>query len=956
MMNRLNDRKAHIGLFLSIVFIALVVRLAVVTIIQGDDYVEKSLNYRLKKIPEYAKRGEIFDASGLLLAGNQPAFTVNLMGSNLTKDQLSEVSIKLIDLLNSKNEAHIEFPISVENGKFIYSFDVEKEKWLTENGYPKIYTAKDVFLDYREKEQISEQLNDKEAYSIMITKGIILPISISKMKFWSELEKTNFLKMYQLNQDVPADVAFRNIRNYKTFKIDPKISNEQAYKILILKHALKEKGFLKYEPIKVANNVKKETAIMVSELSMDMNGVSIGVEPVRIYPLKNTASHILGYMGKIAREDEIQKYVVENNYEKHQVIGKVGLEGRYEMELNGDNGYKFIEVDASGRMVREIETDVLGQSSQPSKAGDDIYLTIDSVLQQNLEKYLKQSLESIQVGGTFPSKYGNYKYSEAFPNAKTAAGIVVNVKNGQVLAMASYPDYDLNAFSTGISGKDWEKLSPENPKNPLSPRPLFNMATMTGVQPGSTYKMATAYGALQQGLDPYRMLYDDGFIELGGHSFGCWWWNGYHQKHGYVNLFTALEQSCNYYFFDIGSGMDYAKGGRLNYNISSKILLDHSKDLGLNTKTGLEIEEISTGVPDPENKKKAIQSLLKSKLKAVLKDYFTKDKIESEEALEALVDKIVSWSNESPSRTKIIKNLEEAGATPATLEKLADIIKYDYFNQMKFHEGDVLNLSIGQGDHQYTVAQMARYMMIIANDGYPYELGVVKKVGEKSIDKTQGVQRLSVKNPKTFEYIRTAMKNVTSGPHGTARGVFGRFPISVGAKTGTAQKSGKIPPKDEVQYFKQYLRLIDGNLSFAAVTDKTTSILKIRNEEIARIKKNIEVVSTEENEKKLEKKMAGLITRGYLTEESAMRQAIKELSKRNLTDDHINAFRSDYDNFSWFVSFAPYDNPEIAVVVLIPQGGHGGYAAPPAREIIGDYFKLPPTNSGTINVKELNTN
>lgn len=956
MFERLSDRRYQIGFFFSLVFIILVVRLAVVTIVQGDEYLEKSLNYRLKKIPEYAKRGEIFDRNGVLLAGNQPAFTVNLMGSNLTKEEMNKVSKDLIELLDSKQEKHIEFPIQINNGTYSYTFDNEIKRWLIENSYPEYYTARQVFDDYREKEQISETLNDQEAYSIMIQKGIILPISISKMVYWQELERNNFLKLYNLDLNLPADQAFREIRNLKSFQIDKSLSDLDAYKILILRHALKEKGFLKYEPIKVAYNVKKETAILVSESAMDLKGVSVGVEPVRVYPNDNLASHILGYMGKIAREDEITKFVEGLGYEKSRIIGKVGIEGKYETDLNGQDGYKFIEIDASGRMVREVEKDALGESGQPSKAGKDIALTIDASLQKNLEDYLERATAAIQVGGTFASKYGNYKYAEAFPNAKTAAGIVVNVKTGEVMAMASYPDYNLNLFSTGISTSDWNSLSPENPKNPLSPRPLFNMATQTGVQPGSTYKMVTAYAALEEGLDPYDSFFDDGYIEIGGHRFGCWFWNSYHQKHGYVNLFTALEQSCNYYFYNISSGYDYKSQTNLNYVMNTQKLLAYSKDLGLDSKTGLEIEEVASGIPDPDSKKKAVQSLLRSKLRTTLKDYFPEAMVKDADELEKLTNTIVSWSEDSPSRTKVIKNLEDLGANEGTLEKLADIIKYDYFNQMKFHEGDLLNLSIGQGDHQYTVAQMARYIMTIANDGYPYELSVVKEVGGVATSKNQDVQKINTKNPKTFEYIRQAMFNVTHGAHGTARGSFGSFPIEVAAKTGTAQKQGKVPPKDEIAYFKSNLKRFDANLSYAQVEAKTKDVLKVRNDELAAMKNSVKTMTDEAAKTKLEKKINNLVVQGYLTEESAMRFAIKALSKRNLTDEQLDAFRSDYDNFAWFVSFAPFNDPEIAVVVMIPQGGHGGYAAPVAREIIGDYFKVPETGAGTINGKELNSN
>lgn len=956
MFERMHDRRYHIGLFFAFVCVALIVRLAVVTIVQGDEYLEKSLNYRLKKIPEYAKRGEIYDRNGVLLAGNQPAFTVNLMGSNLTKEEMNTVSKDLIELLDSKGEKHIEFPIQITDSGYEYTFNQQIRSWLVDNGYPENYTAQEVFNDYREKEQISATLNDQEAYSIMIQKGIILPISISKMKFWEELQRNNFLKLYSLPNETTAEAAFVAIRNNKSFQIDPKLSDADAYKILILRHALKEKGFLKYEPIKVASNISKETAILVSETAMDLKGVSVGVEPVRVYPFKDVASHILGYMGKIAREDEIEKYVDGLGYDKNRIIGKVGIEGKFETDLNGKDGYKFIEIDASGRMVREVEQDALGQSGEPSVAGKDVALTIDATLQQNLQTYLKRATDAIQVGGTFESKYGNYKYAEAFPNAQTAAAIVVNVKNGDVVAMASYPGYDLNLFSTGISTADWKALAPVNPKNPLSPRPLFNMATQTGVQPGSTYKMATAYAALEEGLDPYESFFDDGYIEIGGHRFGCWYWNSYHQKHGYVNLFTALEQSCNYYFYDIASGYDYYHKSNMNYVMNTSKLLTYSKDLGLDEKTGLEIEEISSGVPDPDSKQRAVLSLLKSKLKTTLKDYFPANMVSDSDKIEAISDKIVSWADESPSRTKVIKNLEDLGANKATLERLADIIKYDYFNQMQFHEGDLLNLAIGQGDHKYTVAQMARYIMTIANNGYPYELSVVKSVGGVESTKNNDVKQIELKNPKTFEYIRKAMWNVTKGEHGTAKGTFGNFPITVAAKTGTAQKQGKIPPVDEIAYFKANLGRFDSSLSFAQVEAKTTAVLKERNDELAQMKNSMKAMTDEAAKSKMEKKINSLVTQGYLTKESAMRFSIKALSKRNLTDEQIDAYRADYDNFAWFVSFAPYDNPEIAVVVMIPQGGHGGYAAPVAREIIGDYFEVPATGSGTILGKELNSN
>jgi penicillin-binding protein 2 len=101
-------------------------------------------------------------------------------------------------------------------------------------------------------------------------------------------------------------------------------------------------------------------------------------------------------------------------------------------------------------------------------------------------------------------------------------------------------------------------------------------------------------------------------------------------------------------------------------------------------------------------------------------------------------------------------------------------------------------------------------------------------------------------------------------------------------------------------------------------------------------------VKNQEAIEKINQEIANMIQNGYLNKGYAMRQAIKDLSDVKITNEDINEFRENYDDYAWFVSFAPYEEPEIAVVILIPQGGHGGYAAPVAREIIGDYFNLEP--------------
>jgi penicillin-binding protein 2 len=272
------------------------------------------------------------------------------------------------------------------------------------------------------------------------------------------------------------------------------------------------------------------------------------------------------------------------------------------------------------------------------------------------------------------------------------------------------------------------------------------------------------------------------------------------------------------------------------------------------------------------------------------------------------------------------------------VSELADIIKYDYFNLMEWYEGDTLNFAIGQGDHQYTPVQMARYIAAIANGGKVLDLDVVKD------NKVEVVNEL---NPKYINDLKQGMLRVTTGNRGSARAVFRDFPIKVAGKTGTAEKEGRVPPLDEVAYLTEHLNQIDPALSIEAVEEKTLELLIKRNNEIAALEDKKSTLeedpeATEEAIQAIDQEIQRLIQNGYVNKGYVMRQAIKDLSEKRITDADINEYRSTYDNYSWFVSFAPYESPEIAVVILIPQGGSGGYSAPVAREIIGDYFGLEP--------------
>lgn len=943
MLKFILNKKNHIVIVLFAVFVFLGWSLHQLTIVEGDAYYERSINNRIKKVETLSKRGEIYDRNGKLLATNSVGFTLELNSGVIPSNEFSEITISIIDFLETQNETHIDFPIQIVDGAYHYTFDRNIKSWLSNNGYNETWTAEEVFNDIRAANYLDDELSNYEAYRILYNQGKYLPISTSRMMFLEEIYKKNFLDMYGLPIDISAEEAFKKIRSRSEFHISKSYSDEDAYKILIFRHAIKSQGYLSYEPIVVAPSISEQTAILVQEKGYDYVGLSVGYTTVRTYPEKSTAAHILGYMGPIATETEIETYVNDLGYSKNQIIGKTGIEGVYEKDLHGENGYKYIEVDVYGKYVSEVDETAYGLDIKASKSGDDLILSIDYDLQKVLENSLDTVLSKIRNGELYENPWGDFQF-DAYPNAETGAGVVVDVKTGEVLAMASYPAYDVNLFSQGISQSDWNALNPVNKRNPLAARPLYNIASMMVVQPGSVYKMATAYAALEQGLDPTEKLFSDGYIEVGNHVFGCWYWNDHRHKHGLTDLYKALEVSCNYYFYNISNGYDYYKNRPLNFEMGPTIMTESSKQFGLGEKTGIEIGEVATGVPDPDRKKLTIQALLKRQLKVLAKDYFPESITENEEQLNDLVDEIVSWSDDNPSRGALINKLFEVGSNPDyyVTEQLADIIKYDYFNLMKWYESDTMNLSIGQGDHTYTPVQIARYISTIANGGYLNELTLVKQVGDEIINKNQSVISMDPEN--YLVHIQKGMRQALTSQSSSLRHFFNEFPIEIAGKTGTAQKEGLIPPLDEVAYLTEYLEFIAPKLTLEDVELKTLEIIKQRSEEMSQLEKQKDNAANEAEADFFEAKFNRLVEQDYLNKGTAMRLAIKELSEEEISDDDLNQFRLPYDNYSWFASYAPYDNPEIAVVILVPQGGSGSYSAAIARDVYAQYFKLkPPT-------------
>ena len=909
-------------LFICVIFIGLFFRMGYMTIIQGDDYYSVAENKVYKKIESQAPRGEIRDRNGLLLAGNRPSFAVLISQNELVKDNINDTAVRLMKIFRENNEVvNDEFPIKIDSsGNYYFIFEEKIKQWKYQNNIESSNDAKESFYTVVQNLKDLGAIETLEEDTVLDLQkkindaGYYPPISVTKWEFSEDIKKQEWLVKYKIKEkDIDAKSAYSLIKNY--YSISQDIDQAKVRDIMLIRDLLKSKGYYQYEPVKIAADVSQKTVSTIEELSIEIPGVTVEINPKRYYPNGSLSSHILGQIGRISTQEEIDKFVNEKKYSSSDIIGKTGIEKEYEDILKGENGYRRVQVDAFGRLINSID-------SKSPISGDSVYLTIDSKLQKVAEESLKKTLELIQVGGTYESEWGNVrlrKNNTVYDKAKSGAVVALDVNTGEVLAMASYPDYDPNLFTTGVSISDMENLMPENINDSLSPKPLYNIASMTSVQPGSIFKMITGLAALESGLDPNYKIKDEGFIEMGGRNFGCWYWNDFRGKHGEEDLVAALRDSCNYYFYCISVGYDYAKEKPIPVQMNASKILDMAKMFGLDELTGIQIEEVSGKVPDPNQKLEETKKALYNSINVKMRNYFD-DIVSSSPLYDERINKIVSWMDENPSRNEMIKRMKELKVKEEFAVEMAEYVKYSYFNQGTWKTGDTFNLSIGQGAHSYTPLQIANYISAIANNGFLNKVTVVDRIESYNKKTVTNIVRESKELPlkkENLEYVRRGMIDVTD--EGTAKEIFQNFPIKVAAKTGTAQKSGKIPAINEEEYLLSHLS------DFRVNRLKTIDLAK-----------KLESESSE-----------NLASHRYL------RRAILELNP-SLSDDEVNKFKDNYDNFAWFVSYAPHDNPEIAVVALVFQGGSGGYAGPIAREIIAEYYNLRTETTNELVIDDIN--
>jgi penicillin-binding protein 2 len=305
-----------------------------------------------------------------------------------------------------------------------------------------------------------------------------------------------------------------------------------------------------YEGMVVAKDIAWPTLVAVESHQLEIPGVSVEIGTKRRYPSEGLAAHLLGYVGEI----NSQEMTLFPRYRLGDLIGKFGIERKWEADLRGRGGGQQIEVDAAGKRLR-----VLGEVE--ARAGQSLVLTVDQELQQKAEAALE---------------------------GRAGAIVVLGVQTGEVLAMVNRPTFDPNVFARGIKADEWRNLI-EDPLHPLN-----NRAIQGQYPPGSTFKVIVAAAALEKGvITPSTRFFCPGGLPFGGRVFRCWKKGG----HGSVDLRQAITQSCDVYFYQVGQ--------RLGINA----IADYARRFGLGKPLGIALDHEAAGViPDPTWKKQVLNA------------------------------------------------------------------------------------------------------------------------------------------------------------------------------------------------------------------------------------------------------------------------------------------------------------------------------------------------------------
>lgn len=494
----------------------------------------------------------------------------------------------------------------------------------------------------------------------------------------------------------------------------------------------------RFQPIPITKEADPEIALKIVERSDEYPGVSATPVSIRNYPGNAgvNAAHMLGYIGPLTENDLAGGN--GRSYYRSESIGKAGLEVQYDEYLRGVPGIKTVIVDRKEAVTRT------SQNSNPV-GGDHLVTSIDARVQASVESSLEDAVQRARALG-YPSD--------------GAAAVVMDVTNGQVLALASYPTYDPNSYERGLTVAEATNLYSAQAGVPALSRALQGVFA-----PASTFKAVSVVAAAKAGYNLNASYDCPSQVEVGTRAFQ----NFESKAQGRISLKKAIAVSCDTIWYRIAFDEWLRDGGLKPKSDANDYFYNAAKGFQVGIKTGIDLPSESSGrLADREWRK----------------DWYAQNK-----------DFYCNY------KTRATKS-----------QQTAFLIQLAYENCLdgdKIRAGDAVNFSIGQGDTVITPIKLAQMYAAIANGGTIWKPTIAKAIVKTDGTVVKVIEKEKLgsipADKKTISFLKASLREVVIS--GTGAGVFSGFPIEVSGKTGTAQVFGRNPngsEKADTSWFASY--------------------------------------------------------------------------------------------------------------------------------------------------------
>lgn len=757
---RISRRFIAFAVIVVILFGVLGYRLHDLQITKADQYQSSADVNRVKNIRLTGSRGMITDVNSVVLAMSEDMYNVTFYRSsneNRASDykRLTDSILEVIGIVE-KNGGQMSVTLPIER-------DAETGEWVFNFG-----DVSQRAIEIRESQWRSNHY-----------------LSVDKYPTASDCYD-NLLKRYDLaGRDLPE---------------------ETILKVMAVHSEMNMNIFLSL-PIVIAKDVASATATEIIGRSMVLSGMDIQVGEKRVYPQKNLAAQVIGYVGMISEKDNYDADLKPLGYALNDVIGKDGIEKSMENWLTPNitsrQGYRVMEKDSAGRLTREI-------SRQTPENGNNVKLTINAAAQRAAEIAIANNVQStrrVQEGKLVDPRWNetNRKKLETrdfdqYPMklAETGVMVVVEVKTGKIIAMAQYPTYDLNAMVAG--GKTAADIL-------LDPRNVMrNYAIQSRAEPGSIFKMVPAMAALTNGvLGVTDTITDNGpfmkYTNKKEDAPKCWIPNNQRHLHADLNIVGGIGKSCNYFFYEISS--------RLYGETGSNLLYKYAAEMGLSSKTGIQLPGEARSVLGSQTslydqtaalneQETDVPILVAASIKKHLKEIGSANGIEYDDVrLDTAIKQLMDMAVNTPSgqwpdamRPILMAELNMPRDLVWRQSTVGDI--WVYLNDIKWGGSQEIQFGIGQSITLLTPVAVARYVASLANGGVVNNLSIVDSITSPEGDILNQYQQSVLNRLKDaylyLPYIKQGMMGVVDDG-GTAARKFRGWPHAdeIWAKTGTSQ-------------------------------------------------------------------------------------------------------------------------------------------------------------------------